>query len=214
MNEVVESLIYSHLVRIFSHVKWPNTRNLALQRTFMNLRAHSRSHPDFFHCTENSQNSVRGPTPKRRWRRGRFQMVESHVGKLELVTPGDVVELVEGMQDLYIMGTVDGFQKVTKIDGLEDMSSLTVSLAGRRRLGVGSVEKKKQSTARGFLLPFPLFGVLPEPDWVALSLEWCVRLSRCLASGVVCARSPRGSRIFFVSISVEGFLPRKLATPP
>ncbi len=54
-------------------------------------------------------------------------MVESHVGKLELVIPGDVVELVEGMQDLYIMGTVDGFQKVTKIDGLEDMSALTVS---------------------------------------------------------------------------------------
>lgn len=49
------------------------------------------------------------------------------MGKLELVTPGDVVELVEGMQDLYIMGTVDGFQKVTKIDGLEEMSALTVS---------------------------------------------------------------------------------------
>lgn len=49
------------------------------------------------------------------------------MGKLELVIPGDVVELVEGMQDLYIMGTVDGFQKVTKIDGLEDMSALTVS---------------------------------------------------------------------------------------
>lgn len=57
-------------------------------------------------------------------------MVESHVGKLELVTPGDVVELVEGMQDLYIMGTVDGFQKVTKIDGLENMSALTVRLGG------------------------------------------------------------------------------------
>lgn len=54
-------------------------------------------------------------------------MVESHVGTLELVTPGDVVELVEGMTDLYIMGTVDGFQKVTKIDGLEEMSSITVS---------------------------------------------------------------------------------------
>lgn len=50
------------------------------------------------------------------------------MGKLPLVTPGDVVELVEGMEDLYIMGTVDGFQKVTKIDGLEDMSALTVSL--------------------------------------------------------------------------------------
>lgn len=49
------------------------------------------------------------------------------MGTLELVTPGDVVELVEGMQDLYVMGTVDGFQKVTKIDGLEDMSALTVS---------------------------------------------------------------------------------------
>lgn len=49
------------------------------------------------------------------------------MGKLELVTPGHVVELVEGMQDLYIMGTVDGFQKVTKIDGLQDMSALTVS---------------------------------------------------------------------------------------
>lgn len=65
-------------------------------------------------------------------------MVESHVGKLELVTPGDVVELVEGMEDLYIMGTVDGFQKVTKIDGLQDMSDLTVSLGdgagGRARL--------------------------------------------------------------------------------
>lgn len=56
-----------------------------------------------------------------------YKMVESHVGTLELVRPGDVVELVEGMQDLYIMGTVDGFQKVTKMDGLEDMSSLTVS---------------------------------------------------------------------------------------
>lgn len=58
-------------------------------------------------------------------------MVESHVGKLPLVTPGDVVELVEGMEDLYIMGTVDGFQKVTKIDGLEGMSALTVSELGR-----------------------------------------------------------------------------------
>ena len=60
------------------------------------------------------------------------QMVESQVGILELVTPGDVVELVEGMEELYIMGTVDGFQKVTKIDGLEDMSALTVSSGGLR----------------------------------------------------------------------------------
>lgn len=43
------------------------------------------------------------------------------------MTPGDVVELVEGMEELYIMGTVNGFQKVTKIDGLQNMgSSLTV----------------------------------------------------------------------------------------
>lgn len=52
------------------------------------------------------------------------------MGKLELVVPGDVVELVDGMKDLYIMGTVDGFQKVTKIDGLQDMSALTVSVGG------------------------------------------------------------------------------------
>ena len=56
-------------------------------------------------------------------------MVESHVGTLPLVTPGDVVELVEGMEDLYVMGTVDGFQKVTKIDGLQNMTSLKVSEA-------------------------------------------------------------------------------------
>ena len=55
------------------------------------------------------------------------KVVESHVGTLPLVTPGDVVELVEGMEDLYVMGTVDGFQKVTKIDGLQDLASLTVS---------------------------------------------------------------------------------------
>ncbi|KAG5176711.1 hypothetical protein JKP88DRAFT_202902 [Tribonema minus] len=36
-----------------------------------------------------------------------------------IVTPGDVVELVPGMQDIYIVGTVDGFGKVTKITGLE-----------------------------------------------------------------------------------------------
>ena len=58
-------------------------------------------------------------------------MVESHVGTLPLVIPGDVVELVEGMEELYVMGTVDGFQKVTKIDGLQDMASLTVSERGR-----------------------------------------------------------------------------------
>ena len=56
-------------------------------------------------------------------------MVESHIGRFPLVTPGDVVELEEGMQDLFVMGTVDGFQKVTKIDGLQDMASLTVSTA-------------------------------------------------------------------------------------
>lgn len=49
------------------------------------------------------------------------------VGRFPLVTPGDVVELTEGMEELYIMGTVNGFQKVTKIDGLQDMASLTVS---------------------------------------------------------------------------------------
>lgn len=54
------------------------------------------------------------------------QMVESHAGKFPLITPGDVVDLVEGMEDLYILGTVDGFQKVTKIDGLKEMTSLTV----------------------------------------------------------------------------------------
>lgn len=44
-----------------------------------------------------------------------------------MVIPGDVVELTEGMEELYVMGTVNGFQKVTKIDGLQDMASLTVS---------------------------------------------------------------------------------------
>lgn len=53
-----------------------------------------------------------------------IQVVESG---FPLVTPGDVVELVEDMEDLFIMGTVDGFQKVTKIDGLQDMARLTVS---------------------------------------------------------------------------------------
>ena len=82
------------------------------------------------------------------------QMVESHVGKLPLVTPGDVVELVEGMEDLYIMGTVDGFQKVTKIDGLEDMSALTVSLgdsaggAGRGASAFFCVEHGHDSCAQ------------------------------------------------------------------
>lgn len=53
-----------------------------------------------------------------------IQVVESG---FPLVTPGDVVELAEDMEDLFIMGTVDGFQKVTKIDGLQDMARLTVS---------------------------------------------------------------------------------------
>lgn len=42
------------------------------------------------------------------------------------MVPGDVVELVEGMEELVVMGTVMGHQKVTKIEGLEDMGSLTV----------------------------------------------------------------------------------------
>lgn len=49
------------------------------------------------------------------------------VGEFPLVVPGDVVELVPGMEDLCVMGTMAGFQKVTKIEGLEDMGSLTVS---------------------------------------------------------------------------------------
>lgn len=70
-----------------------------------------------------------------------LQMVESYAGEFPLVTPGDVVDLVEGMEDLYIMGTVNGFQKVTKIEGLQDMASLTVSyqwcLEGQDRRGGG-----------------------------------------------------------------------------
>lgn len=53
-------------------------------------------------------------------------LVLQDVGDFPLVTPGDVVELDEAMEDLYIMGTVDGFQKVTKIDGLQRMDNLTV----------------------------------------------------------------------------------------
>lgn len=40
--------------------------------------------------------------------------------------PGDVVDLVPGMEDIYIVGTVDGFGKVTRIAGLDQMTSLKV----------------------------------------------------------------------------------------
>lgn len=50
------------------------------------------------------------------------------MGEFPLVVPGDVVELVPGMEDLTIMGTVMGHQKVTKITGLEDMGSLKVGV--------------------------------------------------------------------------------------
>lgn len=50
------------------------------------------------------------------------------MGEFPLVVPGDVVELVEEMEDLVIMGTVMGHQKVTKITGLQDMGSLKVGM--------------------------------------------------------------------------------------
>lgn len=46
--------------------------------------------------------------------------------EVRLVTPGDVVDLDDSMEDLYIVGTVAGFHKVTKIDGLQKMGSLSV----------------------------------------------------------------------------------------
>ena len=49
-----------------------------------------------------------------------------HAEPSKSVLPGDIVELVPGAEDLYIVGTVDGFGKVTKIAGLEAMASLKV----------------------------------------------------------------------------------------
>ena len=50
--------------------------------------------------------------------------------------PRNVVELVEGMENLCIMDAVDGLQKVTEIDGLEDMASaLMVSSGGLNNRG-------------------------------------------------------------------------------
>lgn len=50
------------------------------------------------------------------------------MGEFPLVVPGDVVDLVEGMEDVVIMGTAMGHQKVTKITGLEDMGRLKVGM--------------------------------------------------------------------------------------
>jgi hypothetical protein len=46
-----------------------------------------------------------------------------------VLLPGDIVDLVPGAEDLYIVGTVDGFGKVTQIAGLDEMNSLKVHAA-------------------------------------------------------------------------------------
>jgi hypothetical protein len=46
-----------------------------------------------------------------------------------VLLPGDIVDLVPGAEDLYIVGTVDGFGKVTQIAGLDEMTSLKVHVA-------------------------------------------------------------------------------------
>ena len=52
--------------------------------------------------------------------------------------PRNVVELVEGMENLCIMDAVDGLQKVTEIDDLQGMSSaLMVSSGGLNKRGRG-----------------------------------------------------------------------------
>ncbi|CAM9897333.1 unnamed protein product [Discosporangium mesarthrocarpum] len=49
-----------------------------------------------------------------------------------LVSPADVIELHSEMEEVFIVGTADSFQKVTKIAGLESLGNLKV-WAGRRR---------------------------------------------------------------------------------
>ena len=61
-----------------------------------------------------------------------------HRSVKKLQMPRNVVELVEGMENLCIMDAVDGLQKVTEIDGLEGMSSaLMVSSGGLNKRGRG-----------------------------------------------------------------------------
>jgi hypothetical protein len=51
------------------------------------------------------------------------------VAEKPVLLPGDIVDLVPGAEDLYIVGTVDGFGKVTQIAGLDEMTSLKVHAA-------------------------------------------------------------------------------------
>jgi Leucine-rich repeat (LRR) protein len=41
-----------------------------------------------------------------------------------IITPGDIVELPDDMEDLYLVGTVDGMAKVTKIAGIDHLVNL------------------------------------------------------------------------------------------
>lgn len=78
----------------------------------------------------------------------RIRVRQTGAEELSLITPGDVIDLEEGMEDLYIVGTVAGFQKVTKIDGLQHMRNLSVS--------GGAVAHFKNTVPRGFNAQFPL----------------------------------------------------------
>ena len=86
--------------------------------------------------------------------------------------PRNVVELVEGMENLCIMDAVDGLQKVTEIDGLEGMSSaLMVSSGGLNKRGRGC--------------PPLLVGseiVVPRSEWRYTYAAMSVRIARSQGS--------------------------------